>query len=41
LQQVYNRNRSKNLEHVLDALTTVYGLDAEAPIIREIQEILK
>lgn len=29
------------LEHVLDTLTTVYGISAETPIIKEIQEILK
>ena len=29
------------LEHVLDALTTVYGISAETPISREIQEVLK
>ena len=34
MQQAYNRNRSKNLEHVLDTLATVYGLDTETPIIR-------
>ena len=31
----------KVLEQALDALTTVYGISAETPIIKEIQEILK
>ena len=29
------------LENALDSLTTVYGISAEAPITREIQENLK
>ena len=34
-------SQRKVLEHVLDTLTTVYGLGTETPIIKEIQEILK